>query len=177
MKSTIALLITSIGIIVSICAAAKLPAEGERFPSTTPVALGALAFAAIGMSAWRWADRKAPIVSGRERTAGPDPLMLARDIRQPVRQLAADAPSLDGAGLIERVDQIIDQYVLPFVNARNAIVQRLGIRQGSELVIDFALGERMLNRTWTAAADGHLVEARAAIRHAAAAFDALPLDD
>jgi hypothetical protein len=175
MNLTSAKILTTAGIIVAVCAAAKLPAEGEQFPTTTAVSLGALAVAAMGLVAWRIADRRVPVDAGHDRGEAGDPIELARQILQPVRQLCADAPSLDGDRLREEVDQIIDRYVLPFTSARDVVVHRLGIRQGAELVIDFALGERLLNRVWSAAADGHLPEALAALRQAEAAFSALPV--
>jgi hypothetical protein len=173
MKSMVARLVTIAGIVVAVCAAAQLPVAGEQYPASTPIALAGLAVAAVGLVAWRRAARS----EARELRGDPharNPFELARQVRQPVSRLAADASELDGLQLRQRVDGILDQYVLPFVAARQAVLQQLGMQRGAEWVMGFALGERLLNRTWTAAADGNLDEARRALRQAAAVFETLP---
>ncbi len=174
-----AALVTSLGLIVAVCAAAKLPDEGRRFPTTTGVALAALFVASAGLIAWRIADRQS---QADDAAAGDDiaaadevrnPLLLVEQLQLPLQQLCDDASSLDNVALRDRVDQIIDQYVLPFSTARQVILHKLGIRRGAELMIEFALGERLLNRAWSAAADGHLPEAVASLEEVREAFAAV----
>jgi hypothetical protein len=53
---------------------------------------------------------------------------------------------------------------------RRKIIDRLGMSKGSEILVVVAYGERMLNRVWSAASDGHLPEARSSYPEARAAF-------
>ena len=47
----------------------------------------------------------------------------------------------------------------------------IGMSHGAEILVATAYGERMLNRVWSAAADGYLEEARSSFREASSAFD------
>ena len=88
-----------------------------------------------------------------------------------LRELGDSIDSLDGNAITERVEKILEHTVLPFAEARQKLFDRLGMRAGADLLVTAAYGERMLNRTWSAAADGHLVEARSSFREATQAFD------
>ena len=43
--------------------------------------------------------------------------------------------------------------------------------EGAQILVTMAYGERMLNRAWSASADGHIQEARGCIPEALAAFE------
>jgi hypothetical protein len=45
-----------------------------------------------------------------------------------------------------------------FVEAREAIIARYGLAKYAEMMDNFALGERALNRAWCASADGYIDE-------------------
>ena len=173
MVKTLAALLTILGVIVAVCAAAKLPEEGDRFPTTTTASLVAVLVGTVGIILWRIADRQAPLGEGTEQDESRNPLLLLAQLQQPMQQLCQDAPALDSQALRQRLDQIVDRYVLPFSAARNTVIHRLGIQRGAELLIEFALGERLLNRAWSAAADGHLPEAVASLQEARDAFAVL----
>ena len=78
--------------------------------------------------------------------------------------------TLDPEALTERVDSLLNEFVLPFAQVRQVLVDRLGMEKGAETLVIVAFGERLLNRVWTAAADGHLPEARACFPEAYDAF-------
>ena len=60
----------------------------------------------------------------------------------------------------DEVDKILDNFIIPFADVRKEIVNILGMSKGSNILITVAYGERMLNRVWSAASDGHLQEAQ-----------------
>ena len=63
-----------------------------------------------------------------------------------------------------------DGFVTPLADGRQRFVDRFGLAGGSEVLNATAFGERMLNRVWSAAADGHLEEACSSYREAVEAF-------
>ena len=70
-----------------------------------------------------------------------------------------------------RVDALLDDYVLPMGESRQQFIDRYGMEKGAELLVTLAFGERMLNRVWSAAADGHLPEAVSSLEESAEAFE------
>jgi hypothetical protein len=167
------------GIMAAISGAAKLPAtlpEGttptflDRFPDTLPEFTIAFTATVVGLIIW-WKDvfaqRKANQAAEGDES---NPLTILAGLAPQLSDLAGSIDNLEGPAIIARVEQILEHTVLPFAEARQKLFDRLGMRVGADLLITAAYGERMLNRTWSAAADGHLVEARSSFREAAQAF-------
>lgn len=164
----------------AISAAAKLPAplpEGEpvsfldRFPDTLSGFAVAFLITVAGLVFW-WKDVFAQRKTGQVDTGDQsNPLTLLAGLTPQLRELADSIDSLDGKAITARVEQILEHTVLPFADARQKLFDRLGMKAGADLLVTAAYGERMLNRTWSAAADGHLVEARTSFREAILAFD------
>jgi hypothetical protein len=84
----------------------------------------------------------------------------------------------------EEVIQWIDSQCVPELNSfadhREAITNRFGTKAFSEVMTEFASGERYLNRAWSAAADGYVDEvaqcvatANTFMNHAKEALDRL----
>lgn len=168
------------GIMAAISGAAKLPAaipEGiaptflDRFPDTLPEFTIAFAATVFGLIIW-WKDvfaqRKANQAAETDES---NPLTILASLPPQLSDLADRIDNLDGNAIIAQVEHILEHTVLPFAEARQKLFDRLGMRAGADLLVTAAYGERMLNRTWSAAADGHLVEARSSFREAAQAFD------
>ncbi len=168
------------GIMAAISGAAKLPAtipEGakpallDRFPDTLPEFSIAFTATVIGLIIW-WKDvfarRKANQKNDSDES---NPLKLLAGLIPQLRELTGKIDELDSDTIIAHVEQILEQTVLPFAEARQKLFDRLGMRVGADLLVTAAYGERMLNRSWSAAADGHLVEARSSFREATQAFD------
>jgi hypothetical protein len=65
--------------------------------------------------------------------------------------------------VIEFIDQQCVLHFNDFADARHTLVQRYGLSGFADIMSDFALGERMLNRAWCASADGYVDEARNSI--------------
>ncbi|MCB9642964.1 MAG: hypothetical protein H6728_07800 [Myxococcales bacterium] len=99
------------------------------------------------------------------------PFVLLGGSLPPMRALQQDIDQLDAKGICHRVDQILDQYVLPFAEVRQKVIERLGMQDGAEILVTIAFGERMLNRVWSAASDGYPEEARVVFHDALHAFE------
>lgn len=168
------------GIMAAISGAAKLPAvipEGttptflDRFPDTLPEFTIAFIATVVGLIIW-WKDvfaqRKANQAAESDES---NPLTLLAGLAPQLSDLASSIDQLEGEAITARVEQILEHTVLPFAEARQKLFDRLGMRTGADLLVTAAYGERMLNRTWSAAADGHLTEARSSFREATQAFD------
>ena len=61
--------------------------------------------------------------------------------------------------------------MLPFIAIREQVLCLLGHYQGVEVLVAAAQGERLLNRMWSAASDGVVIEARNTYPNALAAFE------
>ena len=163
-----------IGVMLSISGAAKMPVEGSDYPDTVPVFLAGAILAIIGVTLWRIAlgqEKKADAKdSGSETKEQGSPDALLNDLIEPLNKLRDDIAELDADKIMARVDELLETYVLPFAEVRQRLINRLGMSAGAEVLVHIAYGERMLNRVWSAASDGHLPEARNCLPEAADAF-------
>jgi hypothetical protein len=155
--------------------------ERSQWPDTFPVFVLGMLMATAGVVLWRFELRQ----ERKKRTAEargiqpdsaelgaerPDPIQLTLEGIPTLDQLVVDAEQLRGWEIMRRVDQFLETFVLPTVERRQEVMNRYGTAGGAELLIALAYGERMLNRTWSAAADGHLPEARGCLPEAAEGF-------
>jgi hypothetical protein len=152
----------------------KAAREAGSFSSSLPGFGGGIVLCAVGLILW-WkttlderSEARAALDSGEGSILGP--VQLVAQIQQPLRDLVADIESLDGPGLCQRVEALNDGFVAPLADGRQRFVDRFGLAGGSEALNETAFGERMLNRVWSAAADGHLEEARSSFGEAVEAF-------
>ncbi len=146
----------------------------SRFPDTMGVFVGGALLAVLGLVLWRLGLRAETAEAANIGTVDQpdDPIALLRSLQQPARKLAAEIGSLDSDRLLERLDELNERFVLPFAEARMRVIDRKGMSVGADILATAAVGERMLNRTWSAAADGHLQEARSSYDEAVEAFTA-----
>lgn len=183
---TAGFLIFVVGIMIGISAGAKLSpaklesdpkaaAELSRWPDTIPMFGLGTAVAVVGLTMWwsvvlgeRAVARAAADGTGEGSVLGP--VQLVGQLQQPLKDLEGDIESLSGPELCERVQSIIDGFITPLADGRQRFVDRFGLAGGSEALNATAFGERMLNRVWSAAADGHLEEARSSFTEVVAAF-------
>lgn len=68
--------------------------------------------------------------------------------------------------VVEFIDDQCALHFSDFADARHALVQRYGLTGFAEIMSDFALGERLINRAWCASADGYMEEADQSIAKA-----------
>jgi hypothetical protein len=159
-----------VGLLVAISGGAKMPDAGLRWPSTLPISIAGAIAAIAGVVLWHRQQRaSAAAPAGHADT---DPFALLAALLPKLQALGARAAALPAGELCGAVDTLLEGYVLPFTEARQRVTARLGMRAGAELLVTAAYGERMLNRVWSAASDGHLPEALACLSEAIAAFEA-----
>jgi len=153
----------------------KAAAEASGIPTSLPGFGCGFVLCAIGLFLWwkttldeRKEARGAADGTGKSDQLGP--VQLVGQLQQPLKDLERDIEALDGQELCLRVEALNEGYVAPLAEARQRFVDRFGLAGGSEALNETAFGERMLNRVWSAAADGHLAEARSSFQEAIAAF-------
>lgn len=166
-------LLFGLGIVLAISSSARLPADGQTWPDTLPLFCLGAALALVGLILWHRAvalHRRAP-PSATAAADGTDPFSRLQNLLPPARQLAAELPGLSASQLCARVDHLLGAFLLPFVEDRQQVIDRLGMAPAAEILVTVAYGERLLNRAWSAASDGHLPEAHAAYPDALRALE------
>ena len=149
----------------------------SAFPSTSPVFAAGLALAVVGVVLWRVSAHRAAMAGhvaaekGEPEAPGRDPEVLLREVVKPLHVLQAEIDKLGADKITERIDSLLEGYVLPFAEVRRGMIDRFGMTDGAEILVTVAFGERMMNRVWSAAADGYLTEARACYPDVVAAFE------
>lgn len=168
------------GLLLAVLCAAKPPPDDDSdFPSTMPLCLLGASIAAVGVVLWR-RDLKRSI---RTEATSPQTTVAASSPHETLRGVVASVGDLReqletmSAGrtmpppeFLVRIDSVLQTGVATLTQQRGSILRQLGLRQGSEILVASAVGERMLNRTWSAVADGHFDEARVSVDEAHSAF-------
>ena len=152
-----------IGIIVAIAGATKLPADGTKWPDTWPVFLIGALLSVVGIVLWRMAEAKQDAATATGEDGKSDPLELLQAAVPAVKAVEADFQGLTSETLCERIDAVLQEFIVPAAEARQDLVKKLGMERGAEILVTAAYAERMLNRVWSASADGHLPEAGASL--------------
>ena len=149
------------------------PLAVPTFPSTWPLFAVGAAIGLVGLVLWRSGIRaEAAVTDDAEAEQDVhDPVTLLHQMVGPVRELQRDSEKLTHGEITTRIDDITEQYVLPFAEVRHVLLERFGTAAGAEILVTMAFAERMLNRTWSAAADEHLEEARNSIPEALAGIE------
>ena len=158
-----------VGIAIAISGGAKMPTTGD-WPDTVPLFLVGCAITILGLVIWRKALAAAHVVHSAE-SEKQDAMALLAALMGPAKKLGSEIDSLDVETINSRADDLIETYVLPFAEDRKSILQEFGMDLGADVLCTMAFGERMLNRVWSASADGHVQEARACFPEALAAFE------
>jgi hypothetical protein len=121
----------------------------------------------VGAMLTRWGTR--PEQAAATTGHAPDDAQHVLDsIIREVQQLRAQLssmPSRDAQleSIVQRVGQLQKTHLVALVDAREALVARLGLAGYAVLMDHFAAAERQLNRAWSAAVDGVLEEAVACV--------------
>ena len=169
MKQTLGITLFCVGLIVGISGAAKAPEELGAWPDTWPVFVAGSLVCAVGLVLWRMAIAASKALEV-DVASDKDPVALLAGLMAPLQSLGEDLETLDERQLGDRVDALLETYILPFAEVRRRIIDRFGMEAGAEILVVVAYGERLLNRVWSASADGHIVEARACFPEAHAAL-------
>ena len=70
-----------------------------------------------------------------------------------------------------RIDAELMDDIDTFVEARESMIPKLGMQRYADVMSPFANGERLLNRAWSASADGYVDEVRSCIASARAELE------
>ena len=113
-----------------------------------------------------------PDATGTAGAAAPAAALedAARDLEALRQSVAATPAEGQAAEILRGVEAIQAAHLAPFIAARPALMARLGVAGYARLMDPLAVGERHLNRAWSAAADHVLPEARASLDQAHAAL-------
>lgn len=65
-----------------------------------------------------------------------------------------------------RIDEELMEDIDTFVEARESMIPKLGMQRYADIMSPFANGERLLNRAWSASADGYVDEVRTCVTNA-----------
>ena len=103
---------------------------------------------------------------GTPQAALAEIIAAARDLQRDLPEVSADADK--ARVIIERVGRVQAVLALQVVEGRDVLVGTLGMAGFAELMDAFSRLERVLNRAWSAAADGVLDEAQRCVDEAVA---------
>jgi hypothetical protein len=88
-----------------------------------------------------------------------------------VRQMNEDKETADPFSFCTRIDEECMEDINDFVEARQALIVRHGLAHYAAVMDSFALGERAINRTWCASADGYIDEVKRCLQLALAHWE------
>ena len=79
---------------------------------------------------------------------------------QKVRGFESDTSDESQLTVHTRIDAELMEDIHDFVEARESMIPHLGMQSYANIMSPFASGERLLNRAWSASADGYVDEVR-----------------
>jgi hypothetical protein len=134
---------------------------GAKLPSSSVVVSGiGLALLVAAVVCLRWRTRS---TTASATLSADDPRTLLRLLPDRLEKLAGDAPDLEPSRLMAALDAIGAELTTPIADGSTALLAELGIARFAAIFGPFASAERAAARAWSATADGHPAEARAAI--------------
>ncbi|MCA9634510.1 MAG: hypothetical protein KC420_00560 [Myxococcales bacterium] len=75
-----------------------------------------------------------------------------------LQPLVEAGEAIDVYGVKDRIDRELSEDLARFADARESMIPALGLTSYAEVMTRFAGGERLVNRAWSASADGYLDE-------------------
>ena len=75
-----------------------------------------------------------------------------------IKKLNAEKESVQLVDMHHRIDQFLPEDLSTFADARESISHLYGLQAYTDVMSDFAAGERYINRVWSASADGYVDE-------------------
>lgn len=150
-----------IGVIVAITFGAKMPVAGAKFSDVLGGFFFGLILAVIANILWhREVKKEVKVLLQEHRDSDENPVFLLQRSVEQVQKLNDDFDKLDNKQVCQCIDDISEKFIHPFTEKRQTVMDMLGMEKGAEVLLTVAFGERMLNRVWSACADGHRPEAK-----------------
>jgi hypothetical protein len=101
------------------------------------------------------------------QTTGLDPLRTSLlQLLAEVGKLATDLPNMTPEAVVAFIDDRCSTHCNDFADQRERLKLAFGLVGFGEIMSEFASGERLLNRAWSAAADGYMEEAYRSVKTA-----------
>ncbi|MDM8560996.1 hypothetical protein [Candidatus Parabeggiatoa sp. HSG14] len=168
----IGFLLFSVGIIMALICAAKLPAPNATWSDMYFIYGIAMVVALVGLVLLRlpqaFLQKCNPAILSDQTNSSA--MELLQELLVDMHTFGKNINNLDKVEITKQVNTLLDTYVLPFAAAQHEIIDLLGQYQGVEVLAAAAQGERLLNRMWSAASDDHKAETIATYPKALAAF-------
>ena len=88
------------------------------------------------------------------------------NIVRTLEELVEAGETIDVYGVKDRIDGDMAEPLTLFADARESMIPAFGLAHYAEVMTRFAGGERLVNRAWSASADGYLDEVVSCLRDA-----------
>ncbi|MCX4241054.1 hypothetical protein [Paraliomyxa miuraensis] len=88
------------------------------------------------------------------------------ELRALHEELVAQGEGADPYAVHERLDARLAEPLAVFADEREAMIPSFGLAVYGEVMTRFAAAERLVNRTWSASADGYIDEVRTCVAQA-----------
>ena len=162
----------TLGCMGAITAGAKIPAANETYPDTLTPFILFFSLAVVGVVMWHKSERQLVTdnLATRKDNVDANPLLVLKSKIANVQKIVASAQSAELLDLCNQLDDFQENVIIPFIECRKEVMDILGQQEGARVLLNFAYAERMLNRAWSAASDGHRPEAVSSLKESAAMF-------
>lgn len=145
----------SLGIMIAITAAAKVPATDAKWPNTMWVFILGAAVSAVALIFWRKA-----VSGGKDRVNSAESQSDRRPVAEVVAavesQLQAISPLLSAAQkpeALQKLDIVLETDLIPLSERQQDVINEYGMSKGAEILVALAFVERTVNRLWSSMAD------------------------
>ncbi|MEZ4380800.1 MAG: hypothetical protein R3A79_05605 [Nannocystaceae bacterium] len=130
------------------------------------VYVGSLALGLVGVALLR---KTAATALHQEHRINEDLATMRAALSNVVRvleELVAEGDLIEVYAVKDRIDGDMSEALASFADARESMIPAFGLTAYAEVMTRFAGGERLVNRAWSASADGYLDEVVACLRDA-----------
>ena len=173
MKRTyIPFLFFAVGIAFTIACAAKPAAAIGQWPDTKVLYIIGVGGCVAAVIAWRRSISSGKINSIEDGTStSKDLFEKLHQCRDCAREIGGKLNELDSSSLCEAIDELLINYMDPFVESRHVLIDHFGMSKGSDILLKTAFAERQFNRVWSASSDHCPGEAKVSFEMALSAMD------
>ena len=170
-RTLIPLLFFSAGIAFTIACAAK-PAETGRWPDTLNIFIIGSVVCTLALIVWRKTISSGKTKGDKKAASSVKELFQKLyECRDFAKQIDKKSNELDTGSLCEAIDDLLINYINPFVENRRVLIDYFGMSKGSGILLKTAFAERQFNRVFSASSDHCLKEARISFELALSAMD------
>ncbi len=152
------LLLFSIGIILALISAAKLPVINTTWSDMLPFYILSILLACVGLFIYHKSQSLSNFTYNSSTLACSSTTTLLQELIAEMNKLETEIFNLNEVEIAEKINILLNDYVLPCIATRQEIIESLGHYKGAEVLTSIAQGERLLNRIWSAASDGKIQE-------------------